>query len=79
MDNKVIFVCKYFEYKTEINNMPMAPVDRDVSGIFLASSRYYGQDLKCICRFCIERKDHRPLVLAAFEISQRTRQNLRIV
>lgn len=32
MDNKVIFVCEYFEYKTEIiiNNIPMAPVDRDV-------------------------------------------------
>ncbi|CAI6343387.1 unnamed protein product [Macrosiphum euphorbiae] len=57
----------------------MAPVDRDISGIFFASSRCNGQDLKHISRFCIERKDRRPLVLAAFEISQRTRQNLRIV
>lgn len=32
----------------------MAPVDRDVSGIILASSRCNEQDLKCIRRFCSE-------------------------
>lgn len=55
--------------KSRINNILMAPIDRDVGSIFLTSSWCNGQDLKCVV--CIgmyvilyhaERKDHRPLV-----------------
>jgi len=50
ISKQAIFVREYIFriYKSIINNTLMAPVDRDVSGIFMASSRCNGQDLKCV-------------------------------